>query len=396
MNVIPRKYKLSEVAEVIRGVSFGSSEGQDRPSENHYPVLRAGNIQSCLLVDTDLVWVPKSRVNRHQLIRQYDIIMCTSSGSASVVGKCARAESNWEGSFGAFCVGIRPNSNKCDPSYLLHYLRSPAFTNWSCQSAGANIKNIRKSELEDFEIPLPPLDEQHRIAAILDKADAIRRKRQESIRLTEEFLRATFLEMFGDPVTNPKGWDKAPIKELGDVMTGNTPSREVQEYYGEGIEWIKSDNINTPFHFLTEAKEYLTPAGQKVGRIVPANSTLVTCIAGSPECIGNAALANRPVAFNQQINAITPFKETDPYFLYVHILVSKKLIQGQSTESMKGMVSKGKFENISFFKPPIKLQEDFGKIFTHFHEMNTKAESSNQESTNLFNSLAQRAFQGEL
>lgn len=261
---------------------------------------------------------------------------------------------------------------------------------------GSAQPQITRQSLSPVMIPLPSLDEQRRIATFLDKADAIRRKRYESIRLTEEFLRSTFLEMFGDPVTNPKQWDVVPIKELGNVTTGNTPSRECTEYYGEGIEWIKSDNINTPSHFLTEAKEHLTSAGQNVGRMVPKNSTLITCIAGSPECIGNAAIANRPVAFNQQINAVTPFTGTDPYFLYVHILVAKKLIQGQSTESMKGMVSKGKFENIPFLKPPANLQADFGKIFIHFHGMIQKTESSNQKSANLFNSLVQLAFRGEL
>jgi len=262
--------------------------------------------------------------------------------------------------------------------------------------SGSAQPQITRQSLSPVEIPLPPLDEQRRIAAILDKADAICRKRQESIRLAEEFLCSTFLEMFGDPVTNPKGWDMVPIKELGDVTTGNTPSRDCPEYYGNGIEWIKSDNLNTPYHFLTEAKEQLTLAGQKVGRIVPENSTLVTCIAGSPECIGNAAIANRPVAFNQQINAVTPFKGTDPYFLYTQILVAKKLIQSQSTESMKGMVSKGKFENISFLKPPTKLQEEFGKIFTQLHSMIQKTNLSCEYSSNIYNSLVQQAFSGGL
>lgn len=285
------------------------------------------------------------------------------------------------------------DANQVYIQFLLHYLNVRGFRD---VVSGTSQPQITQAGLQQILVPLPPLDEQRRIAAILDKADAIRRKRQESIRLTEEFLRSTFLEMFGDPVTNPKGWDMVPIKELGNVTTGNTPSRECSEYYGEGIEWIKSDNINTPYHFLTEAKERLTLDGQKVGRIVPENSTLVTCIAGSPECIGNAAIADRPVAFNQQINAVTPFKGTDPYLLYVQILVAKKLIQGQSTESMKGMVNKGKFENISFLKPPADLQANFGKIFIHFHGMIQKADSSNQKSANLFNALVNRAFKGEL
>jgi type I restriction enzyme S subunit len=261
---------------------------------------------------------------------------------------------------------------------------------------GGSLLRARPAQVASIEIPLPPLDEQRRIAAILDKADAIRRKRQESICLTQEFLRSTFLEMFGDPVTNPKGWNKVPIKELGNVTTGNTPSRECSEYFGDGIEWIKSDNINTPNHFLTESKEHLTKSGEKVGRVVPRNSVLVTCIAGSPECIGNAAITDRAVAFNQQINAVTPFKGTDPYFLYVQILIAKKLIQGQSTESMKGMVNKGKFENISFLKPPQKLQEEFGKIFSQVHRMIMRANASSEQCTNMFNSLTYRAFRGEL
>lgn len=91
-------------------------------------------------------------------------------------------------------------------------------------TTGATIPHVSKDKLLDLEIPLPPLDEQRRIAAILDKTDAIRRKRQESIRLTEEFIRSTFLEMFGDPVTNPKGWKVKPLENLVNFTTGKLDS----------------------------------------------------------------------------------------------------------------------------------------------------------------------------
>ena len=74
---------------------------------------------------------------------------------------------------------------------------------------------VSKSKFEELQIPLPPLEEQKRIAAILDKADAIRRKRQQAIQLADDFLRSVFLDMFGDPVTNPKGWE---VKHLGDCL----------------------------------------------------------------------------------------------------------------------------------------------------------------------------------
>ncbi len=314
---------------------------------------------------------------------------------------CIRAtigDLNWSDK--AYCLGrgvagLRPDGNKLDKHYLWHWLTSQKDFLFS-QGTGSTFKQISRSTIDDLQIPLPPLPEQKRIAAILDKADAIRRKRQQAVKLTEELLRSVFLDMFGDPVTNPKGWPQAPIKEFGMVMTGNTPSREKPEYYGEKIEWIKSDNINTPYHYLTEARERLSEEGQKVGRIVPAGSILVTCIAGSPECIGNVALSNRDVAFNQQINAISPFEGIDSFFLYSQILVAKKLIQGESTESMKGMVNKGKFENILLIKPPIELQKKYCGIFKKLEVLSHKNDKAFNNSATLFTSLLQRAFRGEL
>jgi len=295
-----------------------------------------------------------------------------------------------------FCV-FRPDKNEVESRYLYHYLKTHYFQRKKDNlCTGATQKAITNDKLDEIEFPLPHIDVQRHIAAILDKADTSLRKRQESIRLIEEYIRSVFLDMFGDPAINPKGWDKVPIKALGTVMTGNTPPREKPEYYGDGVEWIKSDNINTPNHFLTEAKERLTAEGQKVGRTVTKNSILVTCIAGSPDCIGNAAITNRRVAFNQQINAVSSFDGVDHNFLYVQILVAKKLIQQQSTESMKGMVSKGKFENILFLAPPFTLQEKFGKVFNKFHDAFLKNNEALYESNNLCGSLAQKAFMGEL
>lgn len=287
------------------------------------------------------------------------------------------------------------NESKLDSRYF-YYFMSKYVDKLRELSIGGVIKYIKLGMLTDAEIPLPLLAEQKRIAAILDKADTIRRKRQAAIKLADDFLRATFLDMFGDPLTNSKRWETAPLKEFGDVTTGNTPPRKRAEFYGNDIEWIKSDNINTPNHFLTEAEEGLSELGKKMARIVPTYSILVTCIAGSFDCIGNAALSDREVAFNQQINAITPNKNTDPYFLYALIINAKKIIRNASTNSMKGMVSKGKFEQILFFKPPPSLQQEFGSFFKKHIEKNNNIRTSKRLSCILFNSLTQRAFRGEI
>ena len=257
-------------------------------------------------------------------------------------------------------------------------------------------KTLNKAKLQKIPIPVPPLDEQRRIAAILDKADAVRRKRQEAIRLTDELLRSAFLEMFGDPVTNPKGWEVLELKHFGKIITGNTPPRSDKSNFGDAIEWIKSDNINTPAHFLTQATEYLSRKRQQRARLAPPGSVLVTCIAGSRSSIGRAAIADREVAFNQQINAVIPNEDVDPHFLYGHFYTAQGLVQAKSTDSMKGLVSKGKFSTIRFLKPPYDLQKRFGYWFRRYLSVCKRGEEGAEAARELFQSLVQRAFRGGL
>lgn len=292
---------------------------------------------------------------------------------------------------------VEIDKKKADPSFVFRFLNCGLGHHQILRDfRGATVGGISRGFVEKVEISYPSIGEQKRYAAILDKADAIRRKRRQAIQLADEFLLSVFLDMFGDPKINPKNWKKKKINQLGKVVTGNTPSRKVFENYGCYIEWIKSDNINTPYHMLTKAEEGLSETGIQIGRTVPANSTLVTCIAGTPECIGNAALTDRLVAFNQQINAIVPFDNVDPYFLYVLVVISKKIIQRASTNSMKGMVSKGIFQGIELISPPYNLQKNFGGYFYAYLNYLGKQELYLIESDNLFNSFCQKAFRGDL
>lgn len=280
-----------------------------------------------------------------------------------------------------------------DQSFLFRFLAYRGFKN---VISGSSQPQITREGLSKILVPVIPLPDQRHIAAILDKADAIRRNRCEPLRLAGELLRSVFFDMFGDPVGNPKKIPEKTIAELATVTTGNTPSREIEAYYGDHIEWIKSDNINTPSHFLTKAQEGLSEAGLRVARSAPAGSTLITCIAGSPSCIGNAALANRAVSFNQQINALTPKLGIEPEFIYAATLFSKPRIQAASTNGMKGMVSKGSLEQVRFICPPPDQREKFVGIFRKLMALTEKFESAARESGTLYGSLEQRVFQGKL
>ena len=208
----------------------------------------------------------------------------------------------------------------------------------------------------------------------------------------DQLVQSVFLEMFGDPATNLKGWKRDKLKNIGVIITGNTPSRKIKEYYGNYIEWIKTNNINTPFLYLTKAEEYLSEKGFEKARSVDPGALLTTCIAGSKSVIGNVAIANREVAFNQQINALQP-KFGNTLFWYYQFIIAKKYVQSFSTNSMKGMISKGKFETIEFICPNSELQEKFGKLVLNIERQKQLIQQSLQKSEELFQSLLQRTFE---
>ncbi len=285
-----------------------------------------------------------------------------------------------------------------DSRYLERFLRSPlalVYYRVKLRGTTARRRTLPDDIFLSLPIPLPVLAEQRRIAEILDRADALRAKRRAVLAHLDVLTESVFLDVFGDPAANPKGWPVKSISEIGTVITGNTPSREKPEYYGDAIEWVKSDNVNTPHYYVTKASEGLSESGKSVARSVPANSILVTCIAGSPECIGNAAMTDREVAFNQQINAFIP-QTVDPHFMYAQLKIGKRLIRRASTDSMKGMVSKSRFESIRLPCPPILLQREFARRVLAIEELKASNWQSLSRLDSLFVSLQHRAFRGEV
>ena len=316
--------------------------------------------------------------------------VCSANPPVIIFGDHTRAIKyvDFEFAMGADGTKVLVPKVESDTKYLYYALRAIEIP---AAGYSRHYKFLKKTQ-----IPFPPLDQQKRIAGILDAADALRAKRREALAQLDTLLQSTFLDMFGDPVTNPMGWDTFALGEVGEVITGNTPSRKRPEYYGEDIEWIKSDNINDPSFVLTEAEERLSVAGKAVARTCGRGSILVTCIAGSPSCIGNAAIADREVAFNQQINAFVPGERIALWFAFGMFWVGKRLVQSASTSSMKGMVSKSAFSAISIPIPPTSLQGRFAAIVESVEEQKASQRAHLAELDTLFASLQSLAFRGDL
>ena len=123
----------------------------------------------------------------------------------------------------AIC-NIQPDENVCDVNYLYRFLEASKPYLLS-RRVGGGQPNISQGVIKDLDVPLPPLEEQRRIASILDQADVLRQKRQQAIEKLDQLLQATFIDMFGDPVSNPKGWDLGRLGDLDALDRGISKHR---------------------------------------------------------------------------------------------------------------------------------------------------------------------------
>ena len=214
---------LGECAHLIRGVSYPKSDSSTVPVDGWIPILRATNFDRELDF-RDLVYVHPRHVSQEQLLQVGDVLVATSSGSRSVVGKAAPLREPWHGSFGAFCMAVRPGAD-IHPGYLGHFMQSRAYREEiSRLAAGTNIHNLRRAHLEGIAVPARPLAEQQAIAESIDAQmsrlsaglASLRSAEQSLRRYWDSFLSAVFgryneqlkVRPFGFVTSGSRGWAK--------------------------------------------------------------------------------------------------------------------------------------------------------------------------------------------
>ena len=384
---------LSRVANLIRGVSFSSSESYDTTHPNCLPILRSGNISDRLIINSDLVWVPESRVSDEQRLRKGDIAICMSSGSASVVGKTAALEENWIGSIGAFCAIIRP-IDFIEPGYLAYYLKGTQFTQWRInQAQGANIQNIRGSELLMFPVPLPPLTEQQRIVEILQEAEEIRRLRAEAEAKTAELIPAIFYAIFG----NPSEW-KSGLKlgNIVDIMGGGTPSRSIEHYYSGSIPWATPKDIKKLY--LDDTEEHITEEAiqSSATNLVPKGSVLVVVKSKILVHSVPVAITEVPMCFGQDIKGLIPLSGIPPEFMVYCLQAQLNRILSRTRGANTEGLNLEALKSLDIPKPSPELIEHFQLASNEIRKLNDISIVGNRLSLLTKDSLSAHAFSGQL
>lgn len=377
------KVALGEVANVIRGVTFSKSDAQLSPGQGVLPILRAGNIAGELDTEQDLVFLAERFVSDDQLLRLNDIVMCTSSGSADIVGKSAILRHPWMGSFGAFCAGVRANGALADPNFISHFLKSPIFRNWTRRSAGVGIKNIRSSALKEFEISLPPLDEQKRIAAILDKADQLRRLRRRAIERLDTLAQSIFHDMFGDPYADAQTERNSPERERSGSKLCPL-GEQIMLQRGKDITKSQANDGSVPVISSGGVSFYHdTPFARGPGVLL-----------GRKGSVGNVHFVKSDYWPHDTTLWVREFRGNNPRFVYQFFKCFP--IARYEASAANPSLNRNNLHPVKVWWPPISRQNEFAEVVETAEIKKDQLNLLATKFDSLFASLQQRAFRGEL
>lgn len=294
---------------------------------------------------------------------------------------------------------LRPDPAKVDPRYLYHWVRSPEFVGQMTRRAtGASYPAVTDRVVRESKLPVPPLPEQRRIAAVLDKADAIRRKRRESIRLLDELLRSAFLEMFGDPVTNEKGRGVVSLAELltEPLRNGLSPAKG-----GAVVAQVLTLTAITGAHFeSTAVKTASFSHAARRDQFVGPDDFLICRGNGNLKLIGRAkfphGLAAPTVFPDTMIAARIDRSRVEQTYLetaWGMPGLRRALERGARTTSGIHKINQKVLASLCFPLPPIEQQKRYTLIAARATDLREKFFSDGTD--HLYDSLVQRTFGGE-
>jgi type I restriction enzyme S subunit len=389
------------LGQLLRNVQSGFASGERDP--NGVIQMRMNNVTT----DGNLDWSSFIRVpvSQKQLDR-YRLppgdVLFNSTNSPELVGKTAIFKGHSEPVvFSNHFVRLQADEARLDPDYLARWLTDQwqrqvfqgLCTQWVNQAA------VRKDDLLSLELPLPPLSEQKRIAAILSQADRLRRLRRYAHDLSDGYLQAVFLEMFGDPVTNPRGWERTTI---GDVVassqygTSNKSNSEQRGYpiLGMGnITYSGRIDLST-LVYVGLSKEEFETLRLKPGDII-FNRT------NSTELVGKTAHWNYDfdAVIASYLVKLKLKKNTLPE--YFTALLNSDYYKGMFQERCKKAVGQSNIsptllKEFPMLIPPLSLQQKFAQIVRRFERMRAQQREAERQAEHLFQTLLDRAFRGEL
>jgi type I restriction enzyme S subunit len=290
-----------------------------------------------------------------------------------------------------------------EPRYLERFLRSPValrYYSWKLRGTTARRRTLPDDVFLMLEVPRPSLAEQRRIADVLDKADAIRRKRKEAIALTDELLRSTFLEMFGDPVSNPKSWDVMSVSDVCESKQYGTAEKANSDR--RGLPVLRMNNLTYSGDIDTESLKWVELPARESAKLDLRDGDVLFNRVNSHELVGKTAAWHGGDGYTFAGYLIRlrmkPRLATGDYVAAAMNMPSmKRRLAAMAKPSINmANISGSDLDRLHIPVPPLVNQRRFDTARRRIDELRTRYKVSINLNNHLFDSLVARAFSGEL
>jgi type I restriction enzyme S subunit len=375
--------KLGVVANNLDGKRkpLNESERNKISKKNLFPYIGANNIMDYIdeyLFDEEILCIAEDGGSwgKNQTCANYYNEKCWVNNHAHVLGY----------------------NGKADLKFLMYYLN---FEDLSKYITGSTRGKLTKSALDNLLIPLPPLPEQQRIAALLDAADALRRKDKALLQKYEELAQSVFMDMFGDPVRNERGWVIETLKNCTTkIGSGATPTGGKTAYKKEGITLVRSMNVYDNSFKYKDLAFIDEKQAEKLKNVEVEKNDVLFNITGASVCrctiVPDKIL---PARVNQHVSIIRPKSYKLNYLFLNYLLVSERIKNkllnvGSAGGAVMEAITKEQLENFEIIIPPISEQTEFANRIKLIEDQKTKLSANLSNSEALFASLLQEAFGG--
>lgn len=389
-----RKVALSEVCDI----SSGGTPSRSTPEffNGDIPWAKISDIENA---DNGVIYKTEEQISvdglkniRGKLFPKGALLfaMYGSIGKTAIAGK--------ELSTNQAILGIRP---KADGDIDLSYLKCWFDSNKQKlinQGRGVALKNLSATIIRNLEIELPLLDDQKRIAHLLGKVEGLIARRKQHLQQLDDLLKSVFLEMFGDPVRNEKGWDTVPFHKVGKFISGGTPSKSRDDFWDGDFPWVSPKDMKVTK--VGDATDHISAKvfeETSLKRIAP-DSLLIVVRGMILAHSFPVAINTVEVAINQDMKAIKPAKEINVIYLHNCLVALKRQILKLISTAGHGT---RKFDSIAMQKlfvpkPPEELQNQFAAIVEKVEGIKSRYQQSLTDLESLYGALSQKAFKGEL
>lgn len=383
-TVVTETLPLGQVLDITSGFAFESQYFNQ--VQDGLPLIRCRDVNTGL---ADLYY--SGKFDRKYVVKKGDLLVSMDGDFRVVRWQHDDALLNQR------VCRLEPHVGRLHPDYLYYFLPKE-LDRIHAKTPFATVKHLSAKAIREIQIPLPPLSEQKRIAEILDKADAIRRKRQEAIALADKLSTSAFLEVFGDPAVNPFGLPQKPLGKVADVLGGF--AFKSSWFQQQGTKVVRIGDISDGFVTTKDAVAIDNDEHRVSGAYRARAGDILMALSGATTGKTGIVLPRDDGVFvNQRIAIIRAQSHQLQSFLRI-LLLDQRLLK-----RLLGTAGGSAQENLS---PRILSATEIGipseNALSRFHAIRQsltslrtdELERSSQQADELFNSLAQRAFKGKL